>query len=118
MSWNWKERIDAMLAARLHEYDGFSTTAPVRFATEAEKEAELVRAEGERAAEIIRAEGKAQALLKVQKIIAENPGILRYLYVDKISDKVKVIVLPANDKNLDFQSLIEDKNDTNNKNDK
>ncbi|BBM85141.1 SPFH domain-containing protein [Candidatus Uabimicrobium amorphum] len=76
---------------------------------EAAKEAELIRSRGIREAEIIRAEGKAEALLKVQKIIAENPDILRYLYVDKISDKVKVIVMPSNDNKLSIDNLMHDK---------
>ncbi|WP_372367019.1 SPFH domain-containing protein [Candidatus Uabimicrobium sp. HlEnr_7] len=75
---------------------------------ETEKQAEIIRAEGARESEIMRAAGKAEALLKVQKIIAENPDILRYLYVDKISDKVKVIVMPSND-NLNVEGLLNDK---------
>lgn len=62
---------------------------------ETQKAADLIRAEGYKAAEILKAEGKAEALLKVQKVIAENPALLRFLYVDKISDKVQVIVVPS-----------------------
>lgn len=62
---------------------------------ETQKAADLIRAEGYKRAEILKAEGKAEALLKVQKVIAENPALLRFLYVDKISDKVQVIVVPA-----------------------
>ena len=38
--------IDALLASRLHEYDGFSTTAPVRFEAESALDPEGPLAEG------------------------------------------------------------------------
>lgn len=40
---------------------------------QAEKEQQLIKAEGYKQAEILKAEGKAEALLKVQKVISENP---------------------------------------------
>lgn len=67
---------------------------------ESQQKADILRAEGLKQAEILKAEGKAEALLKIQKVIGENPNLLRFLYIDKISDKVQVIVAPAHGSDL------------------
>lgn len=74
---------------------------------EAEQQAQLIHAKGVRESELLKAEGKAEALLKVQKVISENPSILRYLYLDKISDKVKVIVVPAGENGLPLSEALQ-----------
>jgi regulator of protease activity HflC (stomatin/prohibitin superfamily) len=73
------------------------------------QEAEQARAvaEGQRDASIIAAEGRAQAILVEAKAQAEalrtlgeslkvNPDLLQYVYVQKLSDDVNVMLVPSN----------------------
>jgi regulator of protease activity HflC (stomatin/prohibitin superfamily) len=62
-----------------------------------EKEAQRKRieAEGVKMATIIKAQGQAKALAEINKMLSKNPKLLQYLYVDKLSDDIKVIVVPS-----------------------
>ena len=48
--------------------------------------------EKEADARIIEAKGKAEAMRIISKQLKANPDIIRYNYVDKLSDDIKVIV--------------------------
>jgi regulator of protease activity HflC (stomatin/prohibitin superfamily) len=54
------------------------------------------RARGEAEARIIQAEADAQALRLVAEVLAENPNLLQYEYIQRLSDQVQLIALPAN----------------------
>jgi regulator of protease activity HflC (stomatin/prohibitin superfamily) len=41
---------------------------------------------------VIEATGRANAIEVINKALAQNPNYIKYLYVDKLSDKVNVIV--------------------------
>ncbi len=41
---------------------------------------------------VIEAQGRANAIEVINKALAQNPNYIKYLYVDKLSDKVAVIV--------------------------
>src|SRR5437762_455104 len=41
---------------------------------------------------VIEAQGRANAIEVINKALAQNPNYIKYLYVDKLSDKVSVIV--------------------------
>jgi prohibitin 2 len=41
---------------------------------------------------VIEAHGRANAIETINKALAQNPNYIRYLYVDKLSDKISVIV--------------------------
>ena len=41
---------------------------------------------------VIEAQGRANAIETINKALAQNPNYIRYLYVDKLSDKISVIV--------------------------
>ena len=71
-----------------------------------DKDARLIQAQGIRDAAILEAEGKAASLQKIQKIITENPKLMQYLFIDKISNNVKVIVVPAKNGNLLLESAM------------
>jgi len=62
---------------------------------EIKKKVAALQAEGIKNAEILKAEGQVEALMKMKKILEDNPEVLKYLYIDKISDKVEVIVVPT-----------------------
>jgi prohibitin 2 len=41
---------------------------------------------------VIEAQGRANAIEVINKALAQNPNYIKYLYVDKLSDKIQVIV--------------------------
>lgn len=45
---------------------------------------------------VIEAQGRAQAIEKINEALRQNPNYIRYLYVDKLSDKISVIVSDQN----------------------
>jgi prohibitin 2 len=45
---------------------------------------------------VIEAKGRANAIEEINKALAQNPNYIKYLYVDKLSDKVSVIVSDQN----------------------
>ena len=45
---------------------------------------------------VIEAQGRANAIETINRALAQNPNYIKYLYVDKLSDKVQVIVSDQN----------------------
>jgi regulator of protease activity HflC (stomatin/prohibitin superfamily) len=45
---------------------------------------------------VIEAQGRANAIETINKALAQNPNYIKYLYVDKLSDKIQVIVSDQN----------------------
>lgn len=45
---------------------------------------------------VIEAQGRANAIEVINKALAQNPNYIKYLYVDKLSDKISVIVSDQN----------------------
>jgi regulator of protease activity HflC (stomatin/prohibitin superfamily) len=45
---------------------------------------------------VIEAQGRANAINVINKALAQNPNYIKYLYVDKLSDKISVIVSDQN----------------------
>jgi prohibitin 2 len=57
---------------------------------------------------LVEAKGKAEAISIVAKELKKNPEYIGYLYVDKLSDKIKVII--TNEKSiLNLDEVIKDK---------
>jgi regulator of protease activity HflC (stomatin/prohibitin superfamily) len=54
------------------------------------------RAQGEANARLIEAEAEAQALQLLADVLAENPQLIEYQYVQNLSDQVQILALPAN----------------------
>ena len=72
-----------------------------------DKDAAITRAEGEAEATKIRAAGEAEALRLINEILAQNPNLLQFKYIEKLASNIKVMLLPANSPYLfDLQSLI------------
>jgi len=45
---------------------------------------------------VIEAQGRANAIEVINKALAQNPNYIKYLYVDKLSDKISVIISDQN----------------------
>ena len=56
----------------------------------------LEKEEKEAERKVIEAKGRASAIEVINKALAQNPNYIKYLYVDKLSDKVSVIVSDQN----------------------
>jgi regulator of protease activity HflC (stomatin/prohibitin superfamily) len=55
---------------------------------------------------VIEARGRANAIETINKALAQNPNYIKYLYVDKLSDKVSVIVSDQNTI-MDLKGILE-----------
>jgi regulator of protease activity HflC (stomatin/prohibitin superfamily) len=78
----------------------------VREEAKGEKDAAITRAEGEAESAKIRAQAEAEALRLVNEVLAENPDLLQYKYIEKLGPNIEVMLLPANSPYLlDLQSL-------------
>jgi regulator of protease activity HflC (stomatin/prohibitin superfamily) len=71
-----------------------------------EKDAAITRAEGEAEAVKIRAAGEAEALRLINEVLAQNPDLLQFKYIEQLAPNISVMLLPANSPYLfDLQSL-------------
>lgn len=77
-----------------------------RAVAQGERDAAIARAEGEARSIVLRAEAEAQALELVAAVLAENPNLIQYQYVQNLSDNVQLMLVPSNSPFLfDFNSL-------------
>jgi regulator of protease activity HflC (stomatin/prohibitin superfamily) len=58
-------------------------------------DAEVTAAEGRAKARLIEAQAEAQALQLIADVLRDNPDLLTYQYIDKLSPNVQVIFLPS-----------------------
>jgi regulator of protease activity HflC (stomatin/prohibitin superfamily) len=71
-----------------------------------ERDAAIARAEGEAQSIVLRAEAEAEALRLVAEVLAANPNLIQYQYVQNLSDNVQLMLVPSNSPFLfDFNSL-------------
>ena len=63
---------------------------------EGQANAVIAKANGDAQAVEINAKAQAEALRLVSEQIAANPSLIQYLYVQKLSDKVQLVLLPSN----------------------
>jgi regulator of protease activity HflC (stomatin/prohibitin superfamily) len=57
---------------------------------------------------VIEAQGRAKAIESINDALRQNPNYIRYLYVDKLSDKISVIVSDQNTI-MDLKGILENK---------
>jgi regulator of protease activity HflC (stomatin/prohibitin superfamily) len=70
--------------------------------------ASIERARGEAEAVILRAQAQAEALRLVSQQIAANPSLIQYEYVQRLSDNIRLALVPSTSPFLfDFASLAE-----------
>jgi regulator of protease activity HflC (stomatin/prohibitin superfamily) len=62
---------------------------------EAEARAIEIRAQAEANARVIRAQAEAEALQLVTTVLAENPALLTYQYIDKLAPGINVMLVPS-----------------------
>ena len=58
-------------------------------------DAAVTKAQGEADARLIQAEAEAKALLLIADVIKQNPAILTYQYITKLSPNVQVMLVPS-----------------------
>lgn len=59
-------------------------------------DAAVIKAKGEAEARIIQANAEAEALAAIAKAIQNNPQLIQYLYVNKLSPSIQTMLVPAN----------------------
>ncbi len=67
----------------------------VRILASSSATATVARARGEAEARIIQADAEAQALQLVADVLAQNPDLLTYQYITKLSPNIRVMLLPS-----------------------
>ncbi len=65
-----------------------------RQVAQGEADAEVIRAEGQAKARVIQAQAEAEALRIIAQVLADNPDLLTYEYIQKLSPNVQVMFLP------------------------
>lgn len=78
-----------------------------RVEAQGEADAAVIAAEGEAQAIVVQAEAESEALSLVNEVLAENPSLIQWRYVNELSDQVELILLPSNSPFLfDLESLM------------
>ena len=67
----------------------------VKILAQAEADARVIRARAEADARVIEARADMQALQLVTEVLAQNPDLLTYTYVQKLSPSIRTMLLPA-----------------------
>lgn len=58
-------------------------------------DAAVIRAKGEAEARIIQAKAEAEAMALIAEVLKNNPKLLTYYYIDKLSPNIRVLILPS-----------------------
>jgi regulator of protease activity HflC (stomatin/prohibitin superfamily) len=78
----------------------------LRAQAQGERDANIARAQGEAQSIVLRAQAEAEALRLVSEQIAANPSLIQYIYVQNLSDNVRLALVPSGSPFLfDFNSL-------------
>jgi regulator of protease activity HflC (stomatin/prohibitin superfamily) len=67
-----------------------------RQVAQGQADAAVIAAEGAGQARLIQAEAEAKALELIAAALADNPDLIQYTYVQKLGDKVQVMLVPSN----------------------
>ena len=65
-----------------------------RQVAEGVKDAAIIEAEGEAEAKVINAKAEAEALQLIADVLAENPELLNYRYIEKLAPGIEVMLVP------------------------
>ena len=77
-----------------------------RAVAEGQRDAAIAAAQGEAQSIVLKAQAEAEALRLVSQQIAANPALIQYQYIQKLSDKIQLALVPANGPFLfDFADL-------------
>ena len=67
----------------------------LRQIAQGEADAQIIRAKGEAEARVIQAQAEAQALEVIAQVLRENPDLLTYEYIQKLSPGIRVMLVPS-----------------------
>lgn len=59
-------------------------------------DASVIAAEGEAKSITIKAQAQSEALDLINQVLAQNPNLLQWQYINQLSDQVKLIIIPSN----------------------
>jgi regulator of protease activity HflC (stomatin/prohibitin superfamily) len=80
-----------------------------RVEAQGQADSAVIAAEGEAQSTVLRAQAEAEALDLVNEVLAENPSLIQWRYINELGDQVRLIVLPSNSPFLfDIQQLMEE----------
>jgi regulator of protease activity HflC (stomatin/prohibitin superfamily) len=65
-----------------------------RQVAEGVKDAAIIEAEGEAQSQVIRAKAEAEALQLIANVLAKNPELLNYRYIEKLAPGIQVMLVP------------------------
>jgi len=65
-----------------------------RQVAEGVKDAAIIEAEGQAEAQVIKAKAEAEALQLIADVLAENPELLNYRYIEKLAPGIEVMLVP------------------------
>ncbi|MBN1120232.1 MAG: hypothetical protein JXJ17_04085 [Anaerolineae bacterium] len=67
----------------------------------------VIEAQGDAEATVIRAQAESEALDLINQIIAQNPDLIQWQYINELGEDVRVIIVPSNSPYLfDLESMI------------
>jgi regulator of protease activity HflC (stomatin/prohibitin superfamily) len=86
---------------RMHEADQIRELAEghadrVRIMAEATATAIIINAQADADARVLRAEAELQALEMINQAISQNPNLLTYQYIERLSPAIRVMLVPNN----------------------
>lgn len=80
----------------------------VRVAAQGDADAAVIAAQGDAESTVIRAQAESEALDLINQILAQNPNLIQYQYINQLGDNVRLIIVPSNSPFLfDLQQLAE-----------
>jgi regulator of protease activity HflC (stomatin/prohibitin superfamily) len=68
----------------------------VRIMAQADADAVVVKAKAEAEARVIQAQAESQALKLINEALAQNPDLLTYRYIEKLSPAIRAMLVPNN----------------------
>ena len=99
--------------ARLVVQQRQQEAAQARAVAQGQADAEVTRAQGEAQAIVLRAEAEAQALALVSEVLASNPSLIQYQYVQRLADNISIALVPSTSPFLfDLAGLTEQMSDS------
>jgi regulator of protease activity HflC (stomatin/prohibitin superfamily) len=66
-----------------------------RVTAQGQADAAIIAAEGRAQATVLQAEAEAESLALIAEALSQNPDVLTFRYIDKLSPNVQVIYLPS-----------------------
>ncbi len=59
-------------------------------------DANVIVAQGNAEATVVQAQAEAEALRLINEVLAQNPNLIQYQYINQLGDNVRLIILPSN----------------------